>query len=445
MGNLHENLRSVTEAINSSCATHKPNEIITLYEGKIQVQQPNRTPFIEQGSIYASWLPSPHIGFEIWHIAGNIHPNEDVRLNIPSINLSGDAFIRNIAFGNTHTCMGSFPTSVHIGKVAASDNIIFHVTNFSDFTGTLIRNSEATSTWRGRLALQSSNYDLVIDEVKGGGNLIKSLKREGGFAITHVGKLARTDKQPITPEIAQQGLKHIGYFLSFLNGMWSHPILPTGYTNGNKLWQEWGTLNLTPWRSVRKWFPSQSPDELLDIGEAFYGFMERCEDANWEDPILSAIHWYVEANITAGGVEGATILASTALELLGWVHLVVDKKLLTPAQFNRTPAAINLRALLQNMSIPVQIPQELSNLHQLGASDGPDAFVELRNRIVHPPSKSGQNLITNYPLSVRQEARNLGLWYLELVLLSLFSYKGFYYQRFRSGFPYEVIEKVPWV
>jgi hypothetical protein len=47
-------------------------------------------------------------------------------------------------------------------------------------------------------------------------------------------------------------------------------------------------------------------------------------------------------------------------------------------------------------------------------------------------------------IPARMEAKNLGLWYLELVLLRIFGYEGEYYRRFESGWPDQVRGKVPW-
>src|SRR6266540_5588774 len=192
-----QKLQDLPEAIRPIYTTPNPNDRVLLYEGDIEVHQSNQPRTTENGSLYISCLPNFDVDFELPEIEGNIYNDEDVHLKIPSINLSGDAFLRNVVFGNKHACTGTFRKPVYRGNLALSDCIIFHVINFPGYAGEHIRDSEATTFWNGRLNMQSSTWVLTLDRVREGGQLIKALKREGGFAITHVGKVARTDGQQV--------------------------------------------------------------------------------------------------------------------------------------------------------------------------------------------------------------------------------------------------------
>jgi hypothetical protein len=77
------------------------------------------------------------------------------------------------------------------------------------------------------------------------------------------------------------------------------------------------------------------------------------------------------------------------------------------------------------------------------APDGPEAFVRLRNAIVHP-KRSKRKVVLQTSVPARMGAEDLGLWYLELVLLRIPGYGGEYYRRFESGWPDQVRDKVPW-
>jgi hypothetical protein len=87
--------------------------------------------------------------------------------------------------------------------------------------------------------------------------------------------------------------------------------------------------------------------------------------------------------------------------------------------------------LIDEFSIPRTLPTSLPNLTQLAQKnskwiDGPSTFVEVRSSIVHPNwrskvfSSNEQDLYTQ----ARREAWDLGMWYLEMVLLKLFDYQG---------------------
>jgi hypothetical protein len=87
-----------------------------------------------------------------------------------------------------------------------------------------------------------------------------------------------------------------------------------------------------------------------------------------------------------------SLLLQAALERLAWQVLVWNKEVLSSDGFARLPAADQLRLLLDSCSMPLQIPTSLKGLVSQAAAfnwaDGPQAFVESRNSIVHPPKKA---------------------------------------------------------
>lgn len=286
---------------------------------------------------------------------------------------------------------------------------------------------------------------MIIDRVDD--NLKKLLKDNGGFALTHIGKMRRKDGGDIDYRTAKELLYCLGYFLSFLTGLRSFPLLCGGLRAERIVWQEWHTPHLTPWRSVPSWSPWLMPTwgtsfaEMEQLWQAFDTFLQHCESNIWRDPIISAIHRYLDANAGSVAVEASVVLACTALELLSWNYLVNEKRKRSSGEFHKNNAKNNLRLLLELMRIPVDIPHELSELKTAGA-DGPEALFTIRNRIVHPPSRPNARPITAYPTEARWQALELGLWYLELVILHLLNYHGRYRPRYSSQ---QLTEPAPWV
>ena len=442
---LRQSIKGFPETIPPRYTTASPNAEIKLYEGEFQIEQESGM-YSEEGSVYIAWLPTPNTNYHVSSLEHVFHTDQETKLAIPALNLKEDVILRNITIGNKSShCFGSFSDAVVTGvRVQPVEDIIFHVPNFPDFQGELIRNAEITGSWRGRARFIGKEWTLTLDRVINGDKLTQILKQEGGFVITHVGKIERNDRSGVDFDTAQELTHQIGYFLSFLSGLWSLPVLSSGSVADTTYWNNWQIPRITPWRYVRTWFPYRTSEDIKGVGQVFYGFMEKCDDPLWHDSIISAIHWYIEANLNAGAVEGAIILTCTALELLGWTHLVNSTGLLTPRKFDKNKAEDNLRSLLTYMQVPTQIPASLKDLQNSSFNDGPQALMELRNRIVHPPSKPGQQYITQYPFEVRQQGRDLGIWYLEVVLLWLFGYGGPYYQRFRGGFPSDLRINVPW-
>jgi hypothetical protein len=72
--------------------------------------------------------------------------------------------------------------------------IIFHLINFYDFMegreDVLVRDD----SYHGRLSkitLEGAGWHVVVQALPSTTKLVEDLSREGGYAITHVGKIAR--------------------------------------------------------------------------------------------------------------------------------------------------------------------------------------------------------------------------------------------------------------
>jgi hypothetical protein len=160
-------------------------------------------------------------------------------------------------------------------------------------------------------------------------------------------------------------------------------------------------------------------------------------DPDRRDILEVAIHWYIEANLGSGAIEGAVILSQNGLERLAYYILVHERGILREEDFRPggLHAAERLRRLFTEFGLPTPIgpPRfRVNNLPALAAAQGwrdaPEALVILRNSIVHPDQRNTQRL-HNYPIPARHEAWTLCLWYFELVLLKWFGYSGNYANR----------------
>jgi len=440
------------DALKPRYHTSVPNRMIQLFAGNLELFFAQGQRISAPGTVEWRWLPHPSIRFALSSI--DQYPDfsqpPEARLDIPTLNLSCEVVVTNVEVREGSAYYdGLVPRSVLVGMDTDCDQVIFHLPNFLQFIGEVIR-AKDSGTWAGRLRLESDSWVICLDEDRTVRQLTKGLKYQGGYAITHVGQLRRCDSGHFTFSEADDTLQAVYYFLSFVRGLWCGPVLAFGRMGGADMWQEWTVSRLTPWKYVESWFPLiGAQDNIPELNQAFRGFMAKWDDSLWRDPIKHSIHWYVEANIGAGGVEGGIVLTQTALELLGWLYFVEDPPTatLTAAQFDRMNAETKIRDLLRALNIPVGIPTCLQNLRcevgALQASDGPSAFVRLRNAIVHP-KKSKRSVILQTSVHARNEAKDLGLWYVEMVLLRIFGYEGEYYQRFLGGWPDQVRAKVPW-
>ena len=88
------------------------------------------------------------------------------------------------------------------------------------------------------------------------------------------------------------------------------------------------------------------------------------------------------------------------------------------------------------------IPSELQKLKELTNSKtfqhGPHMLVKMRNNLIH-----SQMEFETLPDDIYFQARQLGLWYVELLLLRIFDYKGKHGNRLSQEWRGEV-RLVPW-
>jgi len=306
------------------------------------------------------------------------------------------------------------------------------------------------------LHLNNDEWDVILSPIDNISDLTNCLDEQGGFGLTHVGRLKRIDGGQFDKDQALDKLDSLYYFLSFVRGLWCGPILPIGLTDDIVGWQVWDTPRLTPWKYVSSWFFTSEPQ---GINEAFNGYMEKWVDPFWNEPTKLAIHWYIEANIGSGGVEGSIVLIQAALEMLSWIYLIEAPDASKPCTINdfeeKWPASKKIETLLKSMGIPLTIPDQFTELQkalvELQKIDsnakkfpfGSYIFTYIRNRITHAAEVNRAKL-DSISFEARVEAKELGLWYVEMVLLRLFGFNGVYYMRFSRGSPADQIMRVPW-
>lgn len=439
-------LLQMPQSLEALYTTSSLNEAVELYSGEL-ILRLNGTEMSGDGRIFFKWLPAPTALFEIDSLIGLV-PLDDGDIYLPALSYSCPVSVLYSTLPG-----GPCGGSVKDGRVPASgmaDQVVFHLPNFHHYIGDSIRNADLTGAWRGRLVLKHDLWRIYLDAVPGANQLRKLLKADGGFAITNVGSIQLEGNTRFSLAEAVGILDVLYYYFSFARGIWSGPLLPVAFDSGIKKWSRWEPPRIREWRGRHSWFPELDYGVVQPLSDAFSGFIRLWDDALWKEPIKNAVHWYIEANTDAGGVEGGIVLVQTALELLSWVYLVEDEtsSVMSANRFNKVPAEERLVTLLQKLSIPTEMPEQLLALKSaataLGAEDGVGALVSLRNAIVHP-KKSKRQKVTEVGVSARIEALTVGLWYLELALLRLIGYNGVYWSRLRSGNNEQIRDTVPWM
>lgn len=309
---------------------------------------------------------------------------------------------------------------------------LFHIFNFPDFK----------ALGEG-LVLTTDGWNVTIAETPHTKELCKSLERQGGYVITHVGRIEREDGSFSRHQL-EDFLRCLHYFLSFCLGRWSGVDLPVAFdTRGNRAFEQWG-LGLAAsgaWNVSLSWFSHHFPEMLVDV---FPGFYALWKVSTWKATLRDALYWYLGANDRGVGigVDTGIILAQTALECLAWTHCVKSARLASEKDFESRglSASKRLRLLASSLGIPLEMPHGATALLKLPPerrSDIAEATTWIRNGLIHPSTERQP------PEGAYSEAWLLSMWLLDLVLLRLCDYQGKYANRFDAQFVGEVVP-VPW-
>jgi len=332
---------------------------------------------------------------------------------------------------------------------SAISTATFHLFNFPDFNGPedyiLTTGSPPLQGARGcgRVVLKADGWSITVAATDRTDRLTKALKAQGGYVLTHVGRIAREDGSTFSSEELDDLLSCLQYFLSFALGRWAGVALPIGFdADGNRVYEQWGMARTAdgPWNGS-SWFDLRH-GELLP--EVFPGFLSLWTKELWRQPLTHALYWYLGAcdRRVGIGVDTGLILAQTALELLAWTYCVLDRKMVSAKAFKPggLSAADKLRLLTSSLGIPQEIPPVLSALHGMQGkqwADGMDAIAGIRNSLVHPGGRS------DLPEGSYYDGWRLSLWYIDLVLLRLCGHRGKYANRLTQRLV-GVVESVPW-
>ena len=280
------------------------------------------------------------------------------------------------------------------------------------------------------LALQAPPWLVRIDPVPRLWELEKALKSDEGFAVTHSGTIQRSDGKGFSEDDAQFFLGGLGHFLSFVCGTQCGITNVVGFdSKGYEAWKQWGSHNVSPWQRHRTWADITIRDSLSKIFECFWLRYRKSTKH-----LHRVLRWYVYSNEVAA-LDLSIVLNQTVLEVL--------TTLMPSGKGKGGPIGQRIANMLQKQGIDPQIPAHCGELIAMAKHDnlkhGPHTLVEIRNSIVHSNANLGLPSIYAY-----HEAKQLGLWYVELLLLKMFKYTGEYASRLTDIQRAGATEPVPW-
>lgn len=325
-----------------------------------------------------------------------------------------------------HSPCTVLPMSTQIRSVS------FGVLNFERFYGAKDKwiNVDGQSRRLGVSKLEADRWRIDITENRSLGEDQKILKQESGYAVTHTGSIECKNGEVFSVQEAENLLEGLRCFLSFACGKACGLTLVKAIDqNGEESSLMWGSTYVEPWNeNNHSWLPVIDGGDSLS--EAFPRFWDLYSGKEWNDTVRRSIDWYLNGN--SGAMHVGIVLAQAALESLS--HRINQQKLRTVAEA--------LRQALKKLGIDDGIPSNCGFLKAVAKqekwADGPEAITKIRNEIVHPESRHA-------PISIETlwDARNLSLWYIELMLLKNFNYHGRYINRLATA-GVSQYEDVPW-
>ena len=270
--------------------------------------------------------------------------------------------------------------------------------------------------------LHADPWCVEIKPVSHLSEIKRILKTESGHGVTHEGSIRRSDGKSFSVEEADKLLDGLRLFLSFARGGDCGVTLIAGRDeNGQPAWEQWGTYSTYPWFGLSSWLDHRLNNNDA-LSTAFPGFWRKVGQTTGvpDHPVRVALYWYLRSN-ESNALQAGIILTQAALERLA-CQLLPNERYKT-----LNSAARKIRAVLQEKGIDTAIPQCCKELRMVrktkGFCDGPEILSEIRNDLVHAKMR------TNVCLDAYLEARDLGQWYVELLLLRLFEYTGQYANR----------------
>lgn len=330
----------------------------------------------------------------------------------------------------------SQPILVRSGRGEPVSEIHFGVINFPDFIGRgdeLRGGTDGSSSRHGRVQVAAGPWRIELRESGNLRDILRELDSSRGFAITHEGRIVRSDRGQIDTDEACLLLRALDDFLSFARGAFcSIGLVRSLAADEEVVWERWGCRRVDPWQRPfdPSWFDLHHGHTL---GEAFPGFWTVYSAGREQrGAIHEALYWYLRSGTQAGGVDGGLILMQAALERLAHTFYGPKKNKGTQAW---------LRDALGQRQIPQAIPggsralkAYVNSVGKKGdVTDGVFAITRLRNNAVHPrkdASVSGSSYL---------QAWGLARWFVELMVLNVTGYKGRYANRLTRRF-----EPVPW-
>lgn len=418
-----------------------PSQAIILHKGLGEIIDSHQNTIKGEAVIQIYWHPFPRIGIEFTYY-GDFKSGlntVDLRLRDLPENFCMKFYIfRSSTYvpTNKNQAIGYLIESVQQGSRNKLHSLVFHLTNFYyynisnendwdiDENGNEIEiTKEPWLDFEGQFIFDYDNWHIVLASLDTF-ELQEQLDIQGGYGITHICKVEHLDGTTFDLDKGHEIIDSLIYYLSFVRGLWVAPLCVSGFdSQGNKILEEWKNPEKKAdyWQSIGY---SWTTDDCTEIIEVFPGFMKKWKDNTWKEVIQNAIQWYIESFPKRNDYNTAIILIQSALEKLAWTYLTTND-CVNADDFSRLKASGKIRLLLKFLNVSVtpidcNYPVLEALVKEFNFRDSIEVITEVRNLIIHPPTKSSKSKLTD-PQAMT-EVWKISHNYLLQCLLKLFEY-----------------------
>ena len=237
--------------------------------------------------------------------------------------------------------------------------------------------------------------------------------------ITHRCELIPANNKLMNHYDAQKYIKAFTHFISFVVGKYYSPILVCGYDlEGSRYFYHQVYYDKSR-VGVNSWLPFPHDRDIESLWPTFESIWNG-DDEDKADILSTAVHWYLEANMGSGKMEGAFIMAITGLEML-W-NVILEKEEQTAGE------------KIQNL---------LKKMDYYPSFDA-GSLIKTRNHLTHYDSRNRRQ----YQKMTREQKKEClenVLAVLELAILFWLGYQGRYADRLcKNRWSGASTIKVPW-
>jgi hypothetical protein len=416
------------EALTFAYADELSGSTLALYEGPLELTRDEQTESLE-GEIRLSLAPFLSFTFTLTGRVGVlISPRstpQRVSIKFPEGEGGGGGNIWSSHVDgeppDIQRLNGHLDGAFLKGQKCETRELRFLVPNFTDFCGSPIpgRDDQPAS----RLLVESSEFEIVIDEVSELPTVLGRLAAEGGYAITHQGRIRRRDFGPITFDDAMQLTETLTWWLSLLRGERTGPLLVSGVHGDVVDWELWRSPGVHSWTGPKSWLPDDLDAAVTKSLGVMFDRLDVLEKAKTSEPVHRLIDWYAQSQ--HGEHTGAIIVTTQAgLELAAWLSLVLDKG--KDDYDKREDAWVRIKAALDEAGISHEIPTSLDYLREDSKGtehplNGPKVITEFRNNMIHPKMSQRQRISSP---TFQLQCLQLAIRFLEMLILHRLGYVG---------------------